>query len=70
MEAHLILQPVFVVGLLTIIITIWMYFTRVPAMKKLRIHPQRAQDTDKLRDLLPMVYCSYYVEQLALKFDF
>lgn len=53
MDASLILQPVFVVGLLTIVMAVWMFFTRVPTMSKLRIHPQKAQDTSKLRDLLP-----------------
>jgi len=53
MEAKLILQPVFVVGLLTVIMTIWMFLTRIPAMSKLKIHPQKGQDTNKLRDLLP-----------------
>ena len=53
MQAHLILQPVFVVALLTVTMTIWMYFTRIPAMAKLKIHPQKGQDTTKLRDLLP-----------------
>jgi len=53
MEAHLILQPVFVVGLLTVVMTIWMFFTRIPAMSKFKIHPQKGQDTHKLRELLP-----------------
>jgi hypothetical protein len=52
-EAKLILQPVFVVGLLTVFMTIWMFITRIPAMSKLKIHPQKGQDTNKLRDLLP-----------------
>jgi len=53
MEAKLILQPVLIVGLLTVIMTIWMFVTRIPAMSKLKIHPQKGQDTSKLRDLLP-----------------
>jgi len=53
LQAYLILQPVFVVALLTMIMTIWMFFTRVPAMSRLRIHPQKGQDTSKLRELLP-----------------
>ena len=53
MEEKLILQPVFVVGLLTVVMTIWMFLTRIPAMSKLKIHPQKGQDTSKLRDLLP-----------------
>jgi len=53
MEAKLIFQPVFVVGLLTIVMTVWMFLTRIPAMAKLKIHPQKGQDTNKLRELLP-----------------
>lgn len=53
MEASLILQPVFVVGLLTMVMAVWMFFTRVPTMAKLKIHPQKGRDTHKLRDLLP-----------------
>jgi len=30
-----------------------MFVTRVPAMSRLRIHPQKGQDTSKLRELLP-----------------
>ena len=53
MAAELILQPVFVVGLLTMVITIWMYVTRIPAMYRLGIAPQQAQDTHKISELLP-----------------
>ncbi|GLX76868.1 membrane protein [Thalassotalea insulae] len=53
MEAIAILQPVFVVALLTVVITFRMYITRVSTMKKLRIHPQKAQDTSHLKALLP-----------------
>ena len=53
MEASAILQPVFVVGLLTVVMTIWMFATRIPAMSKRGIDPQRAQDTSRMRDLLP-----------------
>ena len=53
MQASAILQPVFVVGLLTMIMVIWMYATRIPAMIRLRIHPQKGQDTKKLKELLP-----------------
>lgn len=53
MEPHLILQPVLVVGLLTVVMTVWMYMTRLPAMSRLRIHPQKGQDTSKLSELLP-----------------
>jgi len=53
MEASAILQPVFALGLLTIVITIAMYITRVAAMKKHHIHPQKAQNTHNLLELLP-----------------
>ena len=53
MQASAILQPVFVVGLLTVVMVIWMYATRIPAMIRLRIHPQKGQDTKKLKELLP-----------------
>lgn len=53
MEASLILQPVFVVGLLTLVMTFWMFLTRIPAMSKLKIHPQQGQDTKALCKLLP-----------------
>jgi hypothetical protein len=53
MNISAILQPVFVVALLSMVMAIWMYITRVSAMKKLRIHPQKGKDTSKLKDLLP-----------------
>ncbi|RRJ82901.1 MAPEG family protein [Aestuariirhabdus litorea] len=53
MDAHLILQPVFVVGLLTLAMALWMLVTRIPTMTRMKIHPQEAQNTSKLVDLLP-----------------
>jgi hypothetical protein len=53
MEASAILQPVFVVGLLTVAMTIWMMATRVPAMGKHKIDPQLAQTPSNLHNLLP-----------------
>ena len=53
MGAIAILQPVFAMGLLTLAITIWMFVTRIPEMNRRRIDPQQAQDTSRLRDLLP-----------------
>jgi hypothetical protein len=53
MEARAILQPVFVVALLTMVMALWMLATRIPAMNRLKIDPQKAQDTSRLRDLLP-----------------
>lgn len=53
MEASAILQPVFVVALLTVAMMIWMLATRIPEMSKRGIDAQQAQDTSRLRDLLP-----------------
>lgn len=53
MDASAILQPVLVVGLLTVVMLIWMIATRVPAMSQRGIHAQRAQDTSRLSELLP-----------------
>lgn len=53
MEPIAILQPVFVVGLLTVVMTVWMFVTRIPAMQSRGIDPQEAQDTVRLLDLLP-----------------
>lgn len=53
MNAYLILQPVFVVALLTIVMTIWMFFTRIPAISPLKIHPQKGQNPIKFNELLP-----------------
>ena len=53
MEASAILQPQFVVALLTVAMMIWMVATRIPEMAKRGIDAQQAQDTSKLRDLLP-----------------
>jgi len=53
MNATAILQPVFALAILTFIMTLWMLCTRIPAMMRLKIHPQKGQDTSKLRDLLP-----------------
>lgn len=48
-----ILQPVFALGFLTISITVLMYFSRLSAMKKHKVHPQKAQNTRDLIALLP-----------------
>ncbi|MDG2304619.1 MAG: MAPEG family protein [Candidatus Binatia bacterium] len=53
MEASSILQPVFVVGLLTVVMTVWMIATRVPAMTARGIDAQEAQNTARIHDLLP-----------------
>ncbi|WDE02791.1 MAPEG family protein [Thalassomonas viridans] len=53
MEANMILQPVFVLALLTVVMSYWMCFTRIPAMIRLKIHPQKGQDSARLKELLP-----------------
>lgn len=53
METTDLLQPLMVLASWTFIIMLWMFFTRIPAMKKLRIDPQKGQDTSKLKQLLP-----------------
>lgn len=53
MEAVDILKPVFAMALLTVAVAIWMLFTRIPAMARLKVHPQDGQDTRKLREKLP-----------------
>ena len=53
MTATAILQPVIVVGLLTVAMSLWMLATRIPAMRKLGIDPQRAWDTSKMGEMLP-----------------
>lgn len=53
MEAIKILQPVIAMGLLTIVIAFYMIITRVSAMKRLKVHPQKGQDTRELKLLLP-----------------
>jgi hypothetical protein len=53
MAASAILQPMFVVALLTVAMTIWMIATRIPAMAKQKIDPQLAQTPANLHNLLP-----------------
>ena len=53
MDAQAILQPVFVLGLHTMVMLIWMVSTRVPAMNRAGIDAQDAQNTSKIVDLLP-----------------
>lgn len=47
------LKPVFAMALLTMFVALWMLFTRIPAMMRLKIDPQQGQDTGKLREHLP-----------------
>ena len=53
MQAIDLLRPAFLLAGWTLLITTWMFVTRVPAMAKLKIDPQDAADTSKLSDLLP-----------------
>lgn len=53
MDSLDILKPVFAMALLTMAVAIWMLFTRIPAMVRLKIHPQKGQDTRELREYLP-----------------
>jgi len=53
MQAIDLLRPAFLLAGWTLLITTWMFVTRIPAMAKLKIDPQDAADTSKLSDLLP-----------------
>ena len=55
MEASDILLPVFVMGMLTVVMLIWMVATRLPAMTAAGIEAQDAQDTSVLKSLPPGV---------------
>jgi hypothetical protein len=55
MDAIDILRPVFVMGILSIVMFVWMLATRVPAMTKAGIDAQAAQDTSALKSLPPEV---------------
>ena len=51
MEASAILLPVFVMGLLTVVMLVWMVATRLPAMTAAGMDAQDAQDTSVLKAL-------------------
>ena len=53
MDPNAILPPVFAMGLLTLVMLLWMYATRFPAMAKAHIEPQDAADTSQLKRLPP-----------------
>lgn len=53
MDPTAILAPVFAMGLLTLVMLLWMYATRFPAMAKAGIEPQDAADTSALKRLPP-----------------
>ena len=53
MQSIEILRPALLLAGWTLVITTWMFVTRIPTMAKLEIDPQDAADTSRLRDLLP-----------------
>jgi hypothetical protein len=53
MEAIGILRPAIVLGGWTMFMLIWLLATRLPALSKAGIELQQAQDTSRLRELLP-----------------
>ncbi len=53
MEAIGILRPAIVLVGWTGVMLAWLLATRLPALSKAGIEPQQAQDTSRLRDLLP-----------------
>lgn len=54
MDARSILQPLFVLALLNVVMWIWMYATRIPAMSKAGIDPATATK-DAMQRLPPEV---------------
>ena len=48
-----ILQPVVALMAWTMVMWVWMYVTRIPAMSKAKIQPDDAQNTRALADKLP-----------------
>ena len=55
MDASAILLPVFVMGLLTVVMFLWMLVTRLPAMTKAGMDAQAAAHTSALESLPPEV---------------
>lgn len=53
MDATDLLRPAFLLAAWTVVITTWMFVTRIPTMAKLEIDPQDAADTSRLNELLP-----------------
>ena len=51
MEASAILLPVFVMGILTVVMMLWMVATRLPAMTAAGMSAQDARDTSVLKSL-------------------
>jgi hypothetical protein len=46
-----ILHAVLGMGVLTLVMFLWMYATRIPAMNRAKIHPQKAMHVDALNSL-------------------
>ena len=53
MEAIDVLRPALVLAAWTVVMLVWMVATRLPAMTKAGHDAQDAQDTSRLRDMLP-----------------
>lgn len=53
MDAIEIIKPVFVMGLLTLVMVIMLFVTRIPAMQRLQIHPNKGRNPSDLAKLLP-----------------
>lgn len=52
-DALSILQAVFGMGVLTLVMFIWMYATRLPAFSKARLDPQEAMHPGSYHDRIP-----------------
>jgi hypothetical protein len=52
-SAQSILGAVFALGLLTLVMFIWMYATRLPAFSKARLDPQEAMHPGSYHDRIP-----------------
>ena len=48
-----LLRPALLLAAWTLVITAWMFVTRIPTMSRLKIDPQDAADTSRLNELLP-----------------
>lgn len=52
-DAHMMLIAMFGVGLLTLVMFIWMYATRLPAFSKAKLDPQEAMHPGSYHDRIP-----------------
>ena len=53
METHALIGPVVALVLWTLVVWLWMYVTRIPAMQKARVDPQSAARARSLGESLP-----------------